>query len=124
MSTTAQNYKVKSTYNNENYRFSTNGIPTLRFLESQISEYFQISSKISLKWIDEEGDQIAMKSNKDVEEAFTDSNSSSNDYNVVRIVTQVVQTSVVNAFSPITTVSGNPITTVPIVTSSLFLLNI
>jgi len=99
-------YVVKSIFNTQLYRFSTTEVPSVRELQQQIGTYFSITSPMQMSWIDEDGDQITLRTNEDVKEAFAT--------RLVKIYTTVTQTVVANTNSPITTVSGNAVTTVPI----------
>jgi len=103
-------YRVESIYTNQAYRFTVTAIPTIQELKQQISSHFSITQPIKLSWVDQEGDKIQLRANEDVQEAFA------NLY--VKIYTTVTQTVVANTNSPITTISDNPITTVPITTNT------
>ncbi len=104
------NYTVLSFFGTQLCRFTTSSVPTLSALQQQITTSFSIAQPVQLLWVDQNGDISALRTDADVSVAFTTP--------FVKIYTQVVQTVIANTNSPITTISDNPITTVPITTTS------
>ena len=113
-STMAPSFTIKSNFNGDIRRTTSQSVPTFAQLASLESSMYRFSNPVTLKYLDEENDAVTLANDEDVATAFGAAAAVGSFLVHVLAVESVNTTVAANINSPITTVADNPITAVPI----------